>query len=158
MLWAYRNTPHEATGEKPSFLLFSLDLRTPTEAAFLPPTVVRVTDLSTYRAELDVDFTIAHENAAKAIQKAQSQYKKYYDRKTCPNSLKKTEWIMICFPHEETGAERKSRPWHGPYRVVETSSTGVIAETVYSPQDGTIQVHLDWVTRCPPQFPAGYFW
>ena len=32
ILWAYRNTPHEATGEKPSYLLFGLDCRTPTEA------------------------------------------------------------------------------------------------------------------------------
>lgn len=37
VLWAYRNTPHEATKEKPSFLLFGMDLRTPTEAALLPP-------------------------------------------------------------------------------------------------------------------------
>ena len=37
VLWAYRNTPHESTGEKPSFLLFGIDCRTPTEAALLPP-------------------------------------------------------------------------------------------------------------------------
>ena len=26
VLWAYRNTPHDSTGEKPSFLLFGMDL------------------------------------------------------------------------------------------------------------------------------------
>ena len=36
VLWAYRNTPHSLTGEKPSFLLFGVDLRSPTEAAFMP--------------------------------------------------------------------------------------------------------------------------
>ena len=36
--WVYHNTPHEATGEKPSFLLLGMDCRTPTEAALLPPT------------------------------------------------------------------------------------------------------------------------
>ncbi len=35
VLYAYRNTPHESTGEKPSYLLFGTDLRSPTEAAFL---------------------------------------------------------------------------------------------------------------------------
>ena len=35
VLWAYRNTPHESTGEKPSYLLFGIDCRTPTEAAYL---------------------------------------------------------------------------------------------------------------------------
>ncbi len=36
VMWAYRNTPNESTGEKPSFLLFGLDLRSPTEAALMP--------------------------------------------------------------------------------------------------------------------------
>ena len=31
VLWAYRNTPHESTGEKPSFLLFGIGCRTPAE-------------------------------------------------------------------------------------------------------------------------------
>lgn len=37
VLWAYRNTPHESTGEKPSFLLCGHDCRSPTEAALFPP-------------------------------------------------------------------------------------------------------------------------
>ena len=37
-LWAYRNTPHGATGEKPSFLLFGIDCPTPSEVPLLPPT------------------------------------------------------------------------------------------------------------------------
>ena len=36
VLWAYRNTPHNSTGEKPSFLLFGVDCRSPTEAALVP--------------------------------------------------------------------------------------------------------------------------
>ena len=55
VLWAYRNTPHEATGEKPSFLLFGRDLRTPTEASFLLPTDVQVSDLCIYREALAAD-------------------------------------------------------------------------------------------------------
>ena len=37
VLWAYRNTAHDSTQEKPSFLFFGVDCRTPTEAAILPP-------------------------------------------------------------------------------------------------------------------------
>ena len=48
VLWAYRNTPHESTGENPSFLLFGMDCRSPTEAALLPPTPIQVTDVSDY--------------------------------------------------------------------------------------------------------------
>lgn len=37
ILWAYRNTPHDTIGEKPSFLLFRWDCKSPSEAALLPP-------------------------------------------------------------------------------------------------------------------------
>ena len=37
VLWVYQNSPHESTGEKPSFLLLGMDCCTSTEAAFLPP-------------------------------------------------------------------------------------------------------------------------
>ena len=36
VLWAHRNTPHEATKEKPSYLLIGTDCRFLTKAAFLP--------------------------------------------------------------------------------------------------------------------------
>ena len=37
ILWAYQNTPHDSMGEKPSFLLFGVDCRSPTEAEITPP-------------------------------------------------------------------------------------------------------------------------
>ena len=48
VLWAYRYTPHESTGEKPSFLLFGVDCRTLTEAALLPPSPVEEGDIGDY--------------------------------------------------------------------------------------------------------------
>ena len=67
VLWAYRNTPHEATGEKPSFLLFGLNCRTPTEAAFLPPAQLQVADVDDYRQELIVSLSSSRELVAKSI-------------------------------------------------------------------------------------------
>ena len=52
VVWSYRNTTHEATREKLSFLLFGVDLRTPTEATYLPPTELSATNVSDYRHEL----------------------------------------------------------------------------------------------------------
>ena len=52
VLWAYRNTPHDATKEKLSFLMFGLDLRTPTEAALLPASPLEPTDVEDYREQL----------------------------------------------------------------------------------------------------------
>ena len=52
ILWSYRNTPHSSTGEKPSFLLFGVDCRSPTEAAFMPTSRLQPTDIVDYREEL----------------------------------------------------------------------------------------------------------
>ena len=78
VLWAYRNTPHTSTGEKPLFLLFDVDCRTPTEAAYLPMTDVSAMDVTDYREELMLSLSSARQLAVKYIQKAQARYKKSY--------------------------------------------------------------------------------
>ena len=159
VLWAYRNTPHEATGEKHSFLLFGQDCRSPTEAALLPPSSLESMELTDYRRELIHSLSTARELAAKNIQQAQAKYKKQYDRKAKSLSYEVGDWVLIRFPQEESGANRKlSRPWHGPYRIESVSSTGVVAVKVYFPQEGSIQVHAQRVTKCPVNFPSGYYW
>ena len=68
-------------------------------------------------------------------------YKKAYDQHARPTV---GDWILIRFPQDETGKDLKlSRPciWHGPYRVLSCSDTDVVADKVYFPDDGIIQVH-----------------
>ena len=159
VLWAYRNTPHEATGEKPSFLLFGMDCRTPTEAALLPPTPLQLTDVEDYREQLVLSLSSARDLAAKNIQAAQKRYKKQYDKKAKPPDLKVGSWVMVYFPHEETGKARKlSRPWHGPYRVIRVDDPDVTVSKVYFAKDGQIQVHQSRVKSCPRHFPHGFYW
>ena len=159
VLWAYRNTPHEATGEKPSFLLFGFDCRTPTEAALLPPNPIEPTAVANYREQVILTLSTARELAAKSIQKAQKRYKALYDRKAAILPLKAGDWVLVKFPHEESGRLRKlSRPWHGPYRVLSRQDPDVTVVRVYSPQDKPIRVHLSRVTPCPSEFPPGYYW
>ena len=111
LLWVYRNTPHESTGKKPSFLLYGIDCQTPTEAAFLPPTGQEPTNVITYREELIKTLTTARELAASSIRAAQEKYKKQHDKKAKPLPYRAGEWILIRFPQEETGAKHKlSRP------------------------------------------------
>ena len=83
VLWAYRNTPHTSTGEKPSFLLYGVDCRTPTEAAYLPVSDIRTvcpSNVEDYREELMISVSSAIELTATNIQRAQSRYKENYDR------------------------------------------------------------------------------
>ena len=82
VLWAYRNTPHSSTGEKPSFLLFGMDCRSPTEMVYMPTSGVYPTQLDDYREKLMITLSSARELAAGNIQRAQRRYKEQYDRGT----------------------------------------------------------------------------
>ena len=159
LLWAYRNAPHDTTGEKPSFLLFGWDCRSPTEAALLPVTGTEPTTIEDYREELILTLSSARETALENIQKAQQRYKKSYDRRSDDYTYRVGDWVLIRFPSEETGRLRKlSRPWHGPYRVTSCNETNITAVKVYFPREDSIQVHQLRVKPCPPGFTAGYYW
>ena len=159
ILWAYRNTPHTSTGEKPSFLLYGVDCRSPTEAAYLPASEVNSTDVSDYREELMLSLSSARELAATSIQTAQARYKRQYDRNAREANLRLGDWVLIRFPQDESGRWRKlSRPWHGPFRVVSKSDPDVTCVKVYFPQDDKLCVHQSRVCHCPAEFPAGYYW
>jgi hypothetical protein len=146
-------------GEKPSYLLFGMDCRSPTEAALLPPSDLQPVDVEDYREELTLSLSSARSTAAECIQKAQARYKTQYDRKATPRTYRPGEWILVRFPCDESGKQRKlSRPWHGPYRVLSTAGPDVTAQKVYFPEDGQIQIHQSRVSDCPPGFPAGYYW
>lgn len=72
-LWAYRNTIHEATGEKPSFLPFSIDCRMPTEAALLPSSPLEPVDVSDYLQQLILSLSAARQTAVEYVKKAQQK-------------------------------------------------------------------------------------
>lgn len=159
ILWAYRNTPHEATQEKPSFLLFGVDCRSPTEAALLPTEPLEPTDVADYREELVLSLSSARAVAVEAIKKAQGRYKAQYDKKSHPVNYRVGDWVLVRFPQEETTKQRKlSRPWHGPYRVTRRDDPDITVVKVHFPEDGVIQVHQSRVCPCPPQLPAGFYW
>lgn len=68
VVWAYRNTPHSSTGEKPSFLLFGFDCHSPTEAAFLPARTksLKATDVGDYQEQMVLSLSTARSLAIKA--------------------------------------------------------------------------------------------
>jgi len=139
VLWAYRNTPHESMKEKPLFLLFGYDCRFPTEAALLPPEPIEYTDISDYQEELVLSLLSARELAASNIKTAQSRYKRHFDKNAVPSKYQVGDFVLIRFPLEETGKQRKlSRPWYGPYRVVECRDPDLVAKKQFFPEEGMI--------------------
>ena len=100
---------YEATGEKPSYLLYG---SYPIEAAFLPANEVEGVDLTGYRCDRN----------SLSIQKTQKHCKKYYNKvnKCSPMRFKIGGLVLFRFPQEESGKFQKlSRLWHGPYIYIE---------------------------------------
>ena len=116
VLWAYRNTPHDATREKPSFLMFGVDLHSPTEAAIIPAETVYECDVTDYKQELILSLSSARELAVTNIKEGQQLNKERYDQRVHTKKLKVGDWVLIRFSQEESGKQWKlSKPWHGLY-------------------------------------------
>ena len=106
-----------------------------------------------------LSLSSAHDIATRSIQKSQQQYKKYYNNKATSTKFRVGQWVLVKFPQEESARQRKlSRPWHGPYRIISHNDPDLTIQKVYFPDDGLIQIHQSRVTRCPLNFPAGYYW
>ena len=127
-----------------------MDYCSPTEAELSPLPNQYETDVTAFRAELMESLSFARNLAAETIQQAQMKYKVQYDRKAKSDQYRIGEWVLVKFPSEESGKQRKlSRPWHGPYRVMSMTDTDVTAIKIYFPEDGSIKIHQSRVSPCP---------
>lgn len=62
-------------------LLIGIKSRTPSESAMVPPNSFDPTDVTDYRGELALSLSSARRLMYFQVPKAQSKYKRYYDRK-----------------------------------------------------------------------------
>ena len=148
----------DAKDDPLKYLLFGMDCRSPTEATLLPTEPIEYTDVEEYREEVTLSLSLARELAASNIKTAQKRYKEQYDKRATPVSFKAGDLVLVRFPQEESGKNRKlSRPWHGPYRVIQCVDPDVSVVKQYFPEEGSIQVHQLRVRPCP-QLPTGYYW
>lgn len=128
--------------------MFGVDLRAPTDAAILPTEPIVPCNMEEYRKELIHSLSSAGEIAVSCME---SEQKKSKIQLQCnPKEFKLGDWVFVDFPVEETGKKRKlSKPWHGPYRVIQKRGPNVTVVPVYFPESGEIQIHLTRVCPCP---------
>ncbi len=81
VLGMYGNTPHDTTLEKPSLLLFGVDLRSPTEVALLPPHDLERADLSDFREEFVLSLSLAREHAVSSFPQDKSRKQRKLSRR-----------------------------------------------------------------------------
>ena len=154
LLFAYRTKPHESTGESPFSLLYGRDARIPCETMLSTTCTAYQVDIDDYKSELVFGLSEAWELARKEIQRSQKKQKYQYDCHAKQRDFRAGDRVMVCIPYEQTGKNRKlSRPYFGPYRVLEVHPNGVTVRPVDCPSDKSIRVNLDRVTLCPVELP-----
>ena len=160
VLWAYRNTSHSSTGEKPSFLLFGFDCCSPIESALLPAKSLRVTNVSDYREQMMQSLSTARNLAMKTNGEAQQRYKLQHDKAAKTYKFKVGDWVLVYFPQDETGKSQKlSHPWHGPYRIISRDDPDITVTKIYFPDDPSIHTFTNRrVQHCPPSLPSEFYW
>ena len=158
VLFAYRASLQESTGESPFFLMHGRDPRLPTELLMDLPSTRQFIDLDTYKGEVAARFQNAWEVAQAHVKKAQKRQKTAYDRQAKTPTYQAGERVFIYMPAAKaTKAYKFARPFHGPYRITAVHETGIEVRPVDRPQEGSIRVALNRVRRCPEQIPDT-FW
>jgi len=155
-LYSYRNTPMSQWEENLHIASLGLIAKLSWKLHFYHfPNSTNVTD---YREEFTQALSTARNTAVASIQQAQCHYKKQYGKDTKPLHLQTGDWVLICFPADESRMHRKlSQPWHGPFH--DTAIKGPDGETsnIYFPQDDVIMVHQSRVEVCPQKFTRGFY-
>ena len=143
---------HPSTAESPFYLLYGRDAHLPTEAALSPPPQRYPLDATDYRTEFTTHMSDAWELAQGNIKKAQKHQKKYYDQQSRTIDFSPGDRVFVYMPSARSGpAWKLSRPFHGPYRVVNVKENGVEVRPVDRPQSDLIRVSLNRVRKCPAE-------
>jgi len=90
--------------------------------------------------------------ASNDIQNTQTSQKKMYDTKAGEVDLRVGERVMVLMPSEIQGKEWKlASPFHGPYRVIQVTSTNAEVCLIDPPKSDSIFVALEHLRRCYPK-------
>ena len=107
-------------------------------------------DLKEYGLDLRARLTVAWELARECETKAQRHQKTAYDKGTRDPRFREGERVFLYKPAEKTGESRKlSRPFHGPYRLLDVGPNTARISRVDRPEDDPLLVSVSRLRRCP---------
>ena len=119
VLFGYRISPSELTGESPFFLLYGRQPRLPMDVSMLPPRDISAS-IADHRARVVENIEIAQRIAKENIQRAQQRMKDYHDLHAVPVRFQVGDSVWVYTPRSRKGLSKKlAHNWHGPYRIVQ---------------------------------------
>ena len=153
VLFAYRSSPQESTGESPFYLLYGRDPQLPTETEMISPSTMRVVvNTDNYKEEVIQKMQEAWNLAKKNVKKAQKKQKTYYDRHTRNPTFRLGERVFLYTPSEKTGPAYKfALPYKGPYRVTDITDNTACLQLISQPNSESIHVSINQLRHCPEE-------
>ena len=119
VLFGFRISPSEVTGESPFFLLYGRQPRLPMDVSMLPPRDISAS-IADHRARVVENIEIAQRIAKENIQRAQQRMKDYHDLHAVPVRFQVGDSVWVYTPRNRKGLSKKlAHNWHGPYRIVQ---------------------------------------
>ena len=152
VLFAYRATAQESTGESPFRLLYGRDPKLPTEDALSFPVDRMQVDLSSYKSEVSSNLTEAWKLAQEKIKKAQARQKNQHDKFVKNDKFSEGDVVFLYDPLLKSGKAYKfARPFCGPYKLVHLLDNGAEIQLVAKPKSKLIHVSFDRLQQCPSE-------
>ena len=116
VLFAYRCSVQESTGESPFFMLYGRDPQLLTKEALTKPTELCYLEVDDYRAELVQNLSEAWERARKDVRKAQRKQQKHLNKRVRMPNFVVGDQVFVYKPSAKTGKAYKfAKPFYGPY-------------------------------------------
>ena len=141
---AYCTTPQVSTRESPFYLLYGRDANLPTALDFYTPRVKSLTVESEYGRELFQEMKRVRQVVRQRIQKVQKSQKDQYDKHVKESKIEVGDLVML----KVEPTFKLDRTFRGPYRVHNVTSTCAGIQPINSPNEETIFVSLQRLSRC----------
>ena len=119
VLFAYRVSPSEVTGESPFYMLHGREPLLPMDTALLPPREMSPL-VAEHRARVVEHVERVRRIAAENTQRAQQKMKELHGLQAVPPPFSLGDKVWVYTPKNRKGLSKKlAHNYHGPYRIVE---------------------------------------
>ncbi len=153
VLFAYRSSPQESTGESPFYLLYGRDPQLPADESMMTQSSVRMPiDVDNYKEEVCRNMQEAWEVAKKKIRTAQKKQKMCYDRRARDPTFRPGDRAFLYTPSAKSGPAYKfALPYKGPYRVTNISDNVACLQLISNPGSDLVRVSISRLRHCPAE-------
>ena len=150
VLFAYRSSVQNSTGESPFYLLYGRDPRLPSDEALNIKTDQRIVDIRDYKEDMTERLSTAWQLAQMQIERAQLRQKEFHDKRANQPVIQIGDRVFVYNPSKKRGkAYKLARPFEGPYRVLKLHPNGADLKLISKPMATVIRVALNRIRLCP---------